>query len=36
MKKSTTKKLEINSKLNRITEKLIFLATHPFDGDAKK
>lgn len=35
-KKSVIKKLEITGKLNRIAEKLTYLATHPFDGDVKK
>lgn len=30
------KKLQVSGKLNRILEQIVFLATHPFDGDVKK
>lgn len=35
-KKAMVKKLQVSGKLNRILEQLVYLATHPFDGDVKK
>lgn len=35
-KSSVAKKLAVEGKLNRVLERLVYLATHPFDGDVKK